>query len=143
VQASVTASIEQGYLSPSYGVKLEAPVIKFNRKAAECSFYTVLYPYKNARPALTITPTPVLRGGNACTPLAAMCLSITINTAGKACTHTVFIANEHGKFTVDGCLINTGVFFQRRISESNCLGNLFVNRRMGQSFETQDRATGL
>ena len=56
-------SIEDGYVSPRYGLKQRAPVVRFSLSAAEATFFTVLYHYSEAdksaaacAPSLSIEP---------------------------------------------------------------------------------------
>lgn len=49
---AVEVTIEEGYLSRTYGVKLCAPVVRFSHTAANHSFRTILYPSKNETPCL-------------------------------------------------------------------------------------------
>ena len=56
LDSRVTVSIEDGYVSPRYGLKLRAPVIRFSVSAAEAAFFTVLYPYASCAPGFSIEP---------------------------------------------------------------------------------------
>ncbi len=120
-QQSATVAIEDGFISPTYGVKHEAPVIKFTQKGTECSFYTVLYPYKNERPTLTISSIPVFKDGEACSPFSANCLTIISETKDHVFRDMVFVANEPGEFKADLYTINSSVFFQREDEKGQLL----------------------
>ena len=118
---SATVSLEDGYVSPTYGVKHEAPVVKFNQRGAECCFYTVLYPYKNKRPTLTVSSIPVFQGHEICNPHAASCLVIISETEEHVFRDMVFVANEPGEFKVDHYTINSPIFFQREDEQGQLL----------------------
>ena len=57
---SVTACIEDGYVSFRYGQKQPAPIINFSHEGADYCFYTLLYPYKHFKPDIEITSSPML-----------------------------------------------------------------------------------
>lgn len=121
IYKSATVSLEGGYVSPTYGVKQEAPVIKFNQQGVECSFYTVLYPYKNKRPTLTVSSIPVVKDYETCSPYAASCLIIISETGGHVFRDLVFVANEPGEFKSGSNTFNTPVFFQREDEQGQLL----------------------
>ena len=55
----VSMSLEQGHVSPEYGIRLRAPVIRFGRDAeGHARFHTVLYPFRDERPALSLRALP-------------------------------------------------------------------------------------
>ncbi|NOU23298.1 MAG: alginate lyase family protein [Methyloglobulus sp.] len=118
---SATVSVDDGYVSPTYGVKHETPVLKFNQKGAECCFYTVLYPYKNKRPTLTVSSIPIFKNKEICSPFAATCLVIISETEEHVFRDMIFVANERGEFKVDHYTINSPVFFQREDEQGQLL----------------------
>jgi hypothetical protein len=82
-EAEVGLQVEPGYVSPTYGLKQPAPVVRFTRQAASTAFHTVLYPYRTKRPQLSVRPLPVWRDGRSCAPAEAFALSITITQEGQ------------------------------------------------------------
>lgn len=52
-------SLQAGFVSPQYGSKYPAPVVKLSRRASNCCFYTVVMPYQSERPLLTVRWLPV------------------------------------------------------------------------------------
>ncbi len=110
ILGSTTVSVENGFVSPTYGVKHSAPVIKFNQQGSDCCFYTVLYPYKNKRPELTLTTLPVTQNGKPCAAYAAACLSLTINTGQQVTNDIIFIANAPGEYETDDETISAPIF---------------------------------
>ena len=122
VKPGVRVSSETGYVSPTYGVKQKAPIIKFNQNAAECCFITVLYPYKLKRPDLAVALLPVSRLESGSDTYMATCLDINIKTADRVIKDKIFVANESGTYKLDGQVINSEVFFQRTDSKGQLLG---------------------
>ncbi len=55
----VTVSIDNGYVSRSYGEKQAAPVVRFRRSAARTSFHTVIYPFARQAPRIAVHELPV------------------------------------------------------------------------------------
>lgn len=91
----VTASIEQGYVSPEYGIKHEAPVVKFSkRQAGTTVFHSVLYPFKDQPPSLEARQLPVYQRGRLCDVLEASAMQISL-TIGENCYQDYFFIN-HG-----------------------------------------------
>jgi Heparinase II/III N-terminus/Heparinase II/III-like protein len=121
VHKSATVSVGSGYVSPTYGVKHEAPVVKFNQQGAECSFYTILYPYKDKRPTLTVSSMSVFQNQEICKPFSANCLVIISETEEHVFRDMVFVANEPGEFKVGHYTINSPVFFQREDEQGQLL----------------------
>lgn len=75
-------TIEQGYVSPEYGIKHPAPVIRFSKqRGGTTSFHTVLYPYKHETPVLQVTQLPVYHEGRLCADDEASALHISLNSA--------------------------------------------------------------
>ncbi|ESS67573.1 heparinase II/III-like protein [Methyloglobulus morosus KoM1] len=121
VRQSATVSLEGGYVSPTYGIKQDAPVLKFNQHRAECSFYTVIYPYKDERPGLTVSSIPVSKREVLCNPFSAACLSITVERAGQLHNDMIFVANEEGEFATANNTFNTPIYFQRTTGQGKLL----------------------
>lgn len=54
-----TIALEDGFVSPRYGVKHPAPVVRFTRQAQCAVFHSVLMPFASAPPALSLRSLPV------------------------------------------------------------------------------------
>lgn len=71
--------LEDGFVSRTYGVKHEAPVVRYSRRAADTIFQTVLYPYGATPPLLQVQQLPI----EATSPyrhnalVAGLCVTIT------------------------------------------------------------------
>jgi Heparinase II/III N-terminus/Heparinase II/III-like protein len=73
-------TIEQGYVSPEYGVKHKAPIVRFSKQQASSTvFHTVIYPFKQIKPTLQITWIPVYKNHHLCKPAEASALKINVN----------------------------------------------------------------
>jgi hypothetical protein len=56
---STSVSLDDGFVSRTYGVKHAAPVVRYSRHAADTIFQTVLYPYHECAPQLRLQRLPV------------------------------------------------------------------------------------
>lgn len=72
-------SIDDGYVSPGYGVKHRAPIVRFTRSGTSLAFHTVLHPYREARPDIRIERLQLQRDGANCneSEASALCLRRT------------------------------------------------------------------
>ncbi|MCH9697342.1 MAG: heparinase II/III family protein [Gammaproteobacteria bacterium] len=52
-QASTRYTVESGFVSPQYGVKQAAPILRFDRCGVRTVFETLVFPYKSIAPRLT------------------------------------------------------------------------------------------
>jgi hypothetical protein len=134
-QPTVKLSIKQGYVSFTYGVKEDAPILKFTQSGADCCFYTVIYPYKTQRPSLTVTAIPVFNQEGICPPHTASYLKIDINTDELTYSDSVFIANQPGTFKAGQQSFKSAVCFQRK----NIQGRLIA--QFEQAFTDCSRTT--
>jgi hypothetical protein len=56
---SVRPSIQKGFVSTSYGEKHRAPIVQLTQRGSSACFLTVLYPYKDDEPTISVeTPEP-------------------------------------------------------------------------------------
>ena len=91
--ANIAAHVENGFVSPIYGVKHEAPIIRFAQRQTNASFYTVLYPYHSARPEILVEKLPVFCDGRFCADSEAVALQITIVKNGQRFTDLYFTSS--------------------------------------------------
>lgn len=94
----IEMSIEQGWLSPEYGIKHPAPVIRFSqqRQGLAC-FQTVLYPYRNLAPNLCVTSLPVTSQNRDLNAGEAMALSIKIKLGDIVYNDCLFVSHQARK----------------------------------------------
>lgn len=91
--ADTHITVKQGFVSPEYGIKHQAPVVKFSRqKAGITTFTTVLYPFKTEQPELTVTALTIDQDGCACDLAEVLALHINLNT-DKGHFHDYFYIN--------------------------------------------------
>ncbi|HBH78860.1 MAG TPA: hypothetical protein DDY39_03440, partial [Nitrospira sp.] len=55
---TVRPSIEEGFVSTSYGKKERAPIVRLTQDASSTCFLTVVYPYKNTAPKISVEAPP-------------------------------------------------------------------------------------
>ncbi len=110
---SVTVDVEPGFISPTYGVKQAAPVINFKQHAASCSFYTVLLPYAEEKPLLSIKEIAVSSVEHICATHIANCLEIAINTNGISQTHRIIMAHTPGGYWLNDAAVNCAVRLEK------------------------------
>lgn len=79
--ASIQGAVLQGHISRTYGQMHPAPIIRFRQHHGDACFHTVLFPFKDNQPDLTIESIPVFSGIRKCSEHEAVCLKIrtTIN----------------------------------------------------------------
>ncbi len=91
----VQAALDMGFVSPQYGVKQEAPIVKFSQKADETAFFhTVLYPYRAEAPTLDVERLVVSDSNGRCFPTGATALKITIGLETVQYSDYLFLAHE-------------------------------------------------
>lgn len=61
-----SVSLDDGFVSRTYGVKHAAPIVLYSRYAADTIFQTVLYPYKTHAPELRVEQLPVDQHSSYC-----------------------------------------------------------------------------
>ncbi len=93
--SDTSVTIEQGYVSPEYGIKHEAPVLKFSKQQVGTTvFSTVLYPFKDEPPTLQVRQLPVYLHGRLCDVSEASAMQISLTIAGTHYEDYFFI--NHG-----------------------------------------------
>ena len=88
--------IEQGYVSPEYGIKHPAPVVRFSKQqASTTAFHTMLYPFKDEPPTIAVTQLPVYKNGSLCDESEVTALHIKLGNV-EPCFEDYFFIN-HGR----------------------------------------------
>ena len=116
---NISPSIEQGFLSDSYGIKHPAPVIQFNQSASTACFHSVLLPYRRSRPGLNVQAMPIISNAGSCADHAASCIRIRISEADWMVDDVYFL--NHLEDDRQYCFMNhaiTGKVFFRRNDQS-------------------------
>jgi hypothetical protein len=93
--ANTEIAIEQGYVSPEYGIKYDAPIIKFSKQQVGTTvFNTVLYPFKDEPPVIRVTHLAIYQDGRLCEPSEASALQISLKTTKGSFEDYYFV--NHG-----------------------------------------------
>ncbi len=114
---SIDAALEPGFVSPEYGIKHAAPIVRFTQTADAAGFNSVLYPFKDLAPPLRIEQVPVLRNGRDCGRFCATALKISLGEGLEARTDFFFIAHERradDEFECFGAALNCRLLYFRR-----------------------------
>lgn len=121
VDPEVRPFVEDGYVSPVYGVKYPAPVVRFARHAADACYHTILYPYKSESPSISVEELPVLHSAQVCSNAQASALCITVAKSGQRFKDYYFVAHqESGKeYAFDRFTYNGTFLFIRKDREGN------------------------
>lgn len=98
---NVRPSIQEGFVSLSYGTKQRAPIVQLTQHNSSTCFLTVLYPYKDAKPNISVeTPEPD-RGPHALLLGEQASVQITIAHNGYRYTDELVLTDE-GTPAVEG-----------------------------------------
>jgi heparinase II/III-like protein len=95
-EPDVAPSIDEGFVSPAYGVKRPAPVVSFARRAAGACYHTILYPYKTDRPEITVERLPVQSGGRTCPETEASALRVTVTVGAESFNDLFLLIHRKG-----------------------------------------------
>ncbi|ESS67574.1 heparinase II/III-like protein [Methyloglobulus morosus KoM1] len=123
--------IEQAYVSPEYGVKHPAPVVRFSKlHARTTAFHTVLCPFKEEPPAIEVTQLPVYKNGRLCELSEAASLHIKLGNAESYVEDYYFI--HHG---------STGEEYT--FADMTCIARALFLRKNGSGQITNLQAEGI
>ncbi len=113
----VHPQIKPGFVSPTYGVKIPAPILSLKTKAANVCFNTILYPYQAKCPEIHVENIPAYTNEKLCSATQASALRITFTNEQKSFTDFYFVAHEKNTYRV-GSTDFTGSFLWSRKNES-------------------------
>jgi uncharacterized heparinase superfamily protein len=120
-------SIEPGFVSTTYGNKSKAPIIKFQRSAKNTVFESVLFPYKQQRPELTLHSLNAEISAEQETTWAASAFSMTIQTPIKQVQDLFFISHDgtqkRWRYNNIDCI---GQFCYIRLNSEGMIENYFT-----------------
>ncbi len=107
---NLNTTLEEGFVSRSYGVKHPAPIVRFQQDAICTSFHTVLYPFKTKRPNIHVKHLPVEHQHDVCDSKQAFALEISIEHNGQTKKDIYFNAvspntYRFGNITYSGSLL--------------------------------------
>ena len=56
---TTSLTVDEGFISYTYGEKLQAPILRFSQTATNAEFHTALYPYPKRPPSLVFSELPI------------------------------------------------------------------------------------
>ncbi len=106
----IKATLENGFISHTYGVKHPAPIVRVSQEATRTSFHTVLYAFKETRPNISIKRLSIEHQHSFSHPNEAFALEITIQNDMHITRDIYFnavAAKEYsfGNISYDGSLL--------------------------------------
>jgi hypothetical protein len=113
----VQAALDMGFVSPQYGVKQEAPIVRFTQKSdATAFFHTLLYPYRTAPPILDIESVAVRDSDEHCCQTQATALKITVCSETEQYSDYLFLAHEQSlrEYSFDDIVCRSRMLFLRK-----------------------------
>ncbi|MEQ1529087.1 MAG: alginate lyase family protein [Methylococcales bacterium] len=117
-----TLLMEQGFVSPTYGIKHAAPIVNFSRRGATTCFYTLLHPYKSEIPDISMERIPVYRGKHAVNDDLAAAFSIRTTKPWGYCHDEIFVAHDAADtLRFNDLVTNSPFLFRRRDAQGRIL----------------------
>ncbi len=115
--------VEEGYLSRSYGVKHPAPVLRFMRHGTNAAYHTVLYPYKDQAPEISVAGLSVTSGSGRDGSEEAFAFCITVTRNGERfCDYYFTARNEIGSnYRFDDLQYNGTFAFVRKDTDGKII----------------------
>ncbi len=86
----IAITVEDGFVSSTYGVKQPAPVVCYTCQRTTAIFHTVLFPYKTKRPVIEVTPIAVLADQHQCVSNQALAVRIDVQHNNQHWVDTCF-----------------------------------------------------
>jgi heparinase II/III-like protein len=107
--------IEGGFVSYRYGEKLDAPVLRFTRHGEAAAFHTVLVPFRDVAPQVSVCEAPPVPGAHA--------FMVTLERAGaRHVDHVLFpLTREELDWPLAGVRFRGRFLFLRRSEEGEVL----------------------
>ena len=88
--------VEEGFISDSYGRKKPAPIVRFRSQGTSTNFYTVIYPYRDVRPRISVEHLPVYAGKPRSSFLQASVLRVSIEKGSQYVQDHFFVNHDPG-----------------------------------------------
>jgi len=96
--AGLQARVEEGFVSPEYGKKEAAPVLRFSQSLSGSARYTtLLYPHQGSVPGVRIECVPVSHQAVLCSEDKAVALKIVVQAGEKFYVDEFFLAHAPSK----------------------------------------------
>ena len=116
-------NINSGYVSPTYGVKLAAPIVNLKTKAANACYNTILYPYKSERPKIRIENIPVYVNEKLCRATQASAMRITFTLEQNSFIDDYFVAHENNSYRFGSTDFTGSFLWSRKDTQGNLVRN--------------------
>lgn len=122
----IEIALDNGYVSPEYGVKEAAPVVRASKqKSGNDTFQSVLYPFKKVPPVIRVSRIPVYRHGRLCDAVTASALLIEISTSKQMYRDYFFIRHDSDESECSfGDIVYSGRFLLLRQDRSGTVISL-------------------
>jgi hypothetical protein len=141
---AIQSTIQDGFVSPRYGVRQNAPIVMFSQNTEDIAFFhTVLYPYKTERPIIDVEHLAVRSPNRQFSSPRATALKITIRSKAETFSDYLFIAHEQpvGEYGFADIECRSHILFLRR-DHAGRIVNLQAERlerlQIGTHFITPD-----
>lgn len=120
-QAEVEVRIEKGYVSPTYGVKQEAPVLRFTQTAKRAAYLTLLVPFKFTPPEILIEQLDVFTESGLCARDEVTAIRVTWNRQNQEFKDYYFNAyrQESETYRFEEFVYEGKFFFVRKDADGN------------------------
>lgn len=142
--SDIQSAIQDGFVSPTYGVRHNAPIATFSQNTEGIAFFhTVLYPYQTDRPILDVERLPVRSPNRQYSKPQATALRITIRSKSETFSDYLFVAHEQpvGEYGFADIECRSHILFLRR-DHAGRIVNLqaegLERLRIGTNFVTPD-----
>ncbi|MFQ5588951.1 MAG: alginate lyase family protein [Nitrospiria bacterium] len=109
--------IEAGFVSPEYGLKHRAPIVRFlQQDTGPACFHSVLYPYRWREPNVQIEEIPVYDQGVLCPKHELTALKMTVEKNGAVYRDYFFLSHDENKktYTVENFVFSGRLLFIRK-----------------------------
>ena len=93
-EPQIILSLEEGYISRTYGTKHRAPIIRFSQQARAAMFNTIIFPYKSEIPSISVETLKVLNNPWISRDPRAYAICTTIKLNGEIVHDYYFISNS-------------------------------------------------
>jgi hypothetical protein len=115
--SGVDLTVEEGFVSPEYGLKHLAPVLRYAQRAfGNTGYQTVLYPFRDRAPSVKVRNVPVRAGQESLAPDACTALEIQIDTPEGRWQDLLLInhATAETELAYENLVCRTELLFLRR-----------------------------
>ena len=115
-QPDVSAHIGNGFVSPIYGVKHPAPVLRFSVNATNTAYHSVVLPFKSEKPQVSVVSLPVFCEDAGIESHRTVALEITITSQNSTVRDLFFLAadEQNRKYHFGNYIFRGSYLFMRQ-----------------------------